>query len=277
MTTGTTTTLTVQAGKEHSDGAFRVIDPILLNPWTDLEIGGNSATTTRYLGWCVTNFVATIDSTSPPKDLLTLWAPVFGAATGTYIGSPDPAPITVSGSTPYTVDFYYGKFLNGNKVVLFDVDDVTGDGPGSVSAIRTLSLTFRATTDVRAQLQKAFYDLMLMQMRESDWVTGDSLVFVMDWVGANTGQITFPATVTRDTWGQPHATSNEPSSIAHRVRNTRWFSSPRSGREYPISEGERDGEKRGLWVGRNEADEVGRRDTRRNLRRERSDRLWPRI
>jgi hypothetical protein len=75
----------------------------------------------------------------------------------------------------------------------------------------------------------------------------------------------------------PYSVGAEPSSIADRRQGTRWFQDPRSGHEYPVGDFAQDGEHRNLYVYHRDVDKVGRRATRRNTRRERQDRLWPKV
>jgi hypothetical protein len=88
--------------------------------------------------------------------------------------------------------------------------------------------------------------------------------------------------ILREPWGSPglsipYSVGAEPSSIADRRQGTRWFQDARSGHEYPVGDFAQDGEHRNLYVYHRDVDKPGRRATRRNTRRERQDRLWPRV
>ena len=71
--------------------------------------------------------------------------------------------------------------------------------------------------------------------------------------------------------------TDDGDSISNRKVGHRWFVCIRCGHEYPIDRAVRDAEQRTLFVCDTGCmDELGRRDTVL-LRRERKDRLWPRI
>lgn len=236
------------------------------NPLTNISLWGSDGDTPiPYNGW---RFRFPITSPDPGRVIL---------EDPTWTGSPPSQGKTYNMIASGAERVMMGAVAELNPPAFSDTNLPSSKVPDGILGGSISRLAFKQGQELTSVFLPPLMHAIRAARRQSGWVEGNYIAIVL-WVEGAHPLVGYPAEPMRDAWYQSWVVGNEPSSIANTQVRTRWFLCPRCGNEYDIGRAVRDGEVRGMFVcDTGCADEIGRRDTRRNLRREHEDRLWPRL